>query len=104
MNKCNFNKEISLHPVYRVGYRNLIEARDITCVYDYDHYALELHHYILFQSYSRHENWYKERQIGQKLILLPKDIHRFLHTTSDRFNYKGFKWYELLFSKKHSNY
>ena len=102
--KCNFNNDIKNFGVYRVFYKKLVYAEDISCIQDYNHSNYSLHHFIKYQSYIRDKNWYESRNIAQKLILLPCDVHNFLHTTSENFEYMGFKWYELLFCKKRSNY
>lgn len=102
--KCDFNKEISKYGVFRVEYRKLLFDPFIQSTEDYNHAIYELHHFIVFQSYSKNEDWYKDRGIEQKLILLPKEVHRFLHTCNDSFNFKGFMWHELLFCKKRTEY
>ena len=99
--KCDYNKEIKkFNGVYRVQYKMLVKDPYIQTVNDYNHAIYDLRHYIVFQSYSKNEDWYKDRGINQKLILLPKDVHILLHTCTDKFEYKGFKWNELLFCKK----
>lgn len=102
--KCNFNQEISKYGVFRVEYRKLVFDPFIQSIKDYNHSIYELHHYIVFQSFSKNKDWYKDRGIEQKLILLPRDVHRNLHTCRDDFDYKGFKWFELLFCRKKSDY
>lgn len=102
--KCNFNKDIQEFGVYRVFYKKLVYAQEITCIHDYNHSHYVLHHFIKYQNFIRDRSWFEAKNIKQRLILLPRDIHNFLHTTSEDFEYMGFKWYELLFCKKKSTY
>ena len=66
---------------------------------------------ILFSSYTGNEEWYQERGIEQKLILMSIKLHEQLHNqavkvlSDEEFleKYKISK-YELIFNKKFSQY
>lgn len=78
---------------------------------DYNHYTMELHHYIPYQHYIRNSQWYEERGIQQKLILVSKVCHEHIHNqgvnilTDEEFEkqYKIPRW-ELIFSRRHTEY
>lgn len=78
---------------------------------DYNHSTCELHHFIPYSAYIGNENWYKERGIKQKLIVVSKRLHedienRGIKTLTDeefKQRYKISRW-ELIFNKKHSKY
>lgn len=78
---------------------------------DYDHSQFELHHFIQFHSYIQNPEWYEQRGIKQKLILVSKICHehienRAIRNLSDEEFQRKYKISrrELLFSKKHSIY
>ena len=54
-----------------------LEKIPITSTYSYSHWLMELHHYIKEQEYYRYKKRYKGEQ---KLILLPKQLHKDLHS------------------------
>lgn len=78
---------------------------------DYNHYAFNLHHYILKNQYWDNKQWYNERGIKQKLILLPKSIHEQVHQiaiknlSDEQFllSYRISRW-DLLFNRKFTKY
>ena len=74
---------------------------------DYDHSRYELHHYIQYQAYRQNPEWYIERGIKQKLILVSKICHehienRGIKVLSDEQFFRKYKIKrsELLFSKR----
>ncbi len=78
---------------------------------DYNHSKMHLHHYIEYSSYTGNENWYKERKIEQKLILVSIPLHEQIHefavknlSDNDFYNQYKINRYELVFNKKHSKY
>lgn len=83
----------------------------INSLEDYNHSACELHHFIPYSAYAGNENWYKERGIKQKLILVSKVLHEHIHNQGIRQltdiefekRYKISRW-KLLFNRKYSNY
>nr|DAX39355.1 MAG TPA: hypothetical protein [Caudoviricetes sp.] len=78
---------------------------------DYDHSLYNLHHYIEYQHYERNKNWYEDRGIKQKLILMSITLHEHVHNigiktlTDAEFEkkYKISRW-KLIFNRKHSSY
>ena len=89
----------------------LIKIDWIKSINDYNHYQFNLHHYIPKQDYNKNIEWYKERGIEQKLILMPINIHEAIHNigikifTDEEFKarFKISRW-ALIFCKKHSEY
>ena len=75
---------------------------------DYDHNQYELHHFIQYSLYSQNEEWFIERGIKQKLILVSKICHehienRGIKTLTDaefEGKYKISRW-KLLYNRKH---
>lgn len=78
---------------------------------DYDHSKYNLHHFIEYQHYAANKDWYEERGIKQKLILMSTVLHEHVHNLGIRTltdaeferRYKISRW-KLIFNKKHSNY
>ncbi len=106
------NDEIAKYPIYFINTQGkLIRTYKIKSTQDYNHQACELHHYIPFSSYTGNEEWYQERGIEQKLILMSIKLHEQLHNqavkvlSDEEFleKYKISK-YELIFNKKFSQY
>lgn len=112
LRKHDMNKDIQEFDIYvltRSG--KLKQIFWLKSTNDYNHYLFNLHHFIEKQHYRDNEQWYKERGIKQKLILLPVIIHEQLHgiaikNLSDeefKARYKISKW-ALLFNRKFSEY
>lgn len=73
----SFNEQIAEFGVYRLLGNRLVRdwyIQDVNC---YNHFEYELHHYILEQEYYRYPERYKYKQ---RLILLPKQLHKDLHS------------------------
>lgn len=69
------NEQLKQFPVYYL-FRGQLERIEID-LNSFSHYLLEIHHYIKEQQFYR----YPERYQGmQKLILLPKQMHKDLHS------------------------
>lgn len=74
------NEDIKRFPVYAlISAGRLVKAPWIKSTSDYNHYGMQLHHYIKKQEWERNPEWFNERGIEQKLILLPTPIHEQLH-------------------------
>lgn len=112
MRKHDMNKDIQEFDIYvltRSG--KLKQIFWIKSTSDYNHYLFNLHHFIEKQHYRDNEQWYKEREIKQKLILLPVFIHEQVHgiaiknLSDEQFKsrYKISRW-DLLFNRKYSEY
>lgn len=106
----DFNKEISLYPIYALHDNGRLErVYEINSIHDYNHCEYELHHYIKFQNYTNNTDWYKERGIKQKLILMRKAAHQHLENPiysldEDTFFKKyHIKKSEILFNRKTYN-
>lgn len=102
--------EIKKYPTYILKSGKL-EYCDITSTAHYNHYFYQLHHYIKKQDYDRNKQWFEERGIKQKLILLSVPCHEQVHQqaiknlTDEEFEDKyGISRWKLLFNRKHSEY
>lgn len=85
----------------------LIPTTWIQSTNDYNHNVMSIHHFIKQQEWKRNKQWYKDRGIEQKLILLPIPIHEQVHfqaikNLSDEDFEKKFKIsrYELIFNRR----
>lgn len=106
------NEDIKTFPIYQLM-RNGILKRIywIENTDSYDHSVYNLHHFIEKQHYWGNEQWYEDRGIKQKLILMPTAVHeqvhfQAVHNLNDDDFYGWFKidrW-ELVFNRKHSKY
>ncbi len=108
MKKPSMNKDIKRFGVYRILSKMLVTASHIKNTDDYDHYTHNIHHYIKSSKYYKNQDWYKQRGIEQKLILLPVQMHLDLEKSamSDAKFYQkyGIERTKLLFRKKYSEY
>lgn len=101
------NDDIQEFPVYGLSKQGLTRI-DIQSTEDYNHYTHHLHHFIKQQEWNRNKQWFEERGIKQKLILMPIWAHNEVHGMqySDAEFKKKFnisRW-ELLFNKRHTKY
>lgn len=111
MRKSTMNEDIKKYPIYTVINGRFIELDNIKSTADYNHYSHNLHHYIPRQQYEKNKQWYEERGIKQKLLLIPISMHEQIHNqgihilSDDDFEvfYKISRW-DLIFNKRHSNY
>lgn len=102
--------EDSVYFLNKLG--GLVKVR-LESLNDYNHglNGCELHHYIPYSSYENNIEWYEERGIKQKLILVSKILHEHIHNQGVRQlsdiefekRYKISRW-KLLFNRKYSNY
>lgn len=107
----NMAKEIQRYDVYLLNKSGELVKTFIDSLEDYNHNLLELHHFIQYQAYVQNPEWYEERGIKQKLILVSKICHEHIENrgvkvlTDEEFikRYKISRW-ELLFNKKFSKY
>jgi hypothetical protein len=101
------NDDIKEFSVYGLSKEGLVPI-EIESTDDYNHYTHHLHHFITQQEWKRNKEWYKERGIEQKLILMPVWVHREIHDMqySDKEFEKKFnvsRW-DLLFNRHHTKY
>jgi hypothetical protein len=110
LSKKIMNEEIKRHPVYVLNILGqLIPAAWIKSTDDYDHSQFNLHHFIEFQHYKKHSDWYEKQGIKQKLILIRIKTHEQLHfiaiknLTDEEFEkrYRISRW-DLIYSRKHT--
>lgn len=101
-------QEILKYPVYMLNKKGQLVQIPMPSLEFYNHNLMHLHHYIPFSSYVRFANWYADRGIEQKLILMPISIHEqvhhnAIHNLSDRefYNYYKISRWDLIFNKKH---
>lgn len=105
------NEDIKQYPIYKLVNGKLIQIYWIKSTDDYDHYLYNLHHYIKKKQYEKNKQWYDDREINQKLILLPVQLHEQVHNqaiknlSDSEFEkiYKISRW-ELLFNRKYTLY
>lgn len=106
------DEEIKKYPIYIINTSGkLIKTNRIKSTKDYNHNQCNLHHYIPYSDYEQNKQWYIERGIEQKLILMTIPLHEQLHNqaiknlTDEEFKakYKISK-YELIFNRKYSDY
>ena len=103
-------EDIQRYPIYGLSNGKLIPL-SIENVKQYNHFTHNLHHFIKKGDYARNKAWYQEREIQQKLILLPIYLHEQVHLqavknlTDKEFEkqYKISRW-ELLFNRRHTEY
>lgn len=79
MAKSTMNEDIKKYPIYALDNGRLFRIYNIHSTRDYNHYMYSMHHYILRMHYEDNIQWYKDRGIEQKLILLPIYIHEQVH-------------------------
>lgn len=97
----SMNEDIAKYPVYMVNKNGVLKRiESIQSTNDYNHFEFELHHFIPKSLRKTNLNKYQELEHMQKLILLPKKVHQSLHGCSERFEYRGLKWFDLLFSRR----
>lgn len=106
------NDDLSKYPLYSVGYNGeLHPCTWIKTVDDYNHFVMNVHHYIPKGEYKRNKKWYDERGIKQKLFYIPSWLHEQIHRqavknlTDTEFEqkFKISRW-DLVFNRRHSKY
>lgn len=96
------NDDIKKFPVYGLSTQGLVPI-EIHSTEDYNHYTHHLHHYIKQQDWKRNKEWFIERGIEQKLILMPVQVHVDLHNCISNFKDKyNIDRSELLFSRRNN--
>ena len=103
----SMNEDLKEFPVYGLSKQGLIPI-NIQSVDDYNHYTHNLHHFIKQQNWKKNRQWFKDRGIEQKLILLPFWLHQEVHNptiSESEFKSKfNINRYELIFNRKYSKY
>lgn len=83
MRKHNMNEDIKKYDIFLLTKSGkLRQIHWLKSTKDYNHYYLNLHHFIEKQHYEDNKQWYDERGIKQFLILMPVKIHEQLHGTA----------------------
>ena len=105
------NEDIAKYGVYGLTHRGELVRVPIYSTDDYNHYSHQLHHFIKQQDYKRNREWFDERGIKQKLILLPVQMHEEVHyqgiknPTNKEFKEKyKISRYDLVFNRRYSKY
>src|SRR5574344_644579 len=80
--KPTMNEDILKYPIFIFRKGKLIETELIKSTDDYNHYVYNLHHFIPKQQYEKDKQWYEDRGIKQKLILVPISMHEQIHNQS----------------------
>ncbi len=110
--KPSMNEDIKEFDIFILTKSGQLKKIDwIKSTDDYNHYMLNLHHYIPRHDFNKNRKWYEERKIKQKLILMPIVTHEAVHNigiknySDEEFKarYKISKW-DLLFNRKFSEY
>lgn len=98
--------ELKRYDTYLLNTKGNLIKIYLTSLNDYDHNRYELHHFIQYQAYVQNPEWYKERGIKQKLILVSKICHEHIENrgikvlTDDEFyNKYHIKRSELLYRR-----
>ena len=108
LKKPSMNDDIRKFGVYIIINGKLVKTNRIKTTDDYNHYTHNIHHYIKSSKYFKNQDWYKQRGIKQKLILMTIRMHEDLeiYPISDEEFFQKYKIErkELLFNKKWSEY
>lgn len=108
----SMNDDIYEFGVYGLTHNGKLVRVPVFSTSDYNHNKYEVHHYIKQQNYRNNKEWFKEHNIKQKLILLPKWLHLIVHSSpygaklSDKEFEEKFKisrW-DLVFNRRYSEY
>ncbi|MBQ6515749.1 hypothetical protein IJI31_01060 [bacterium] len=70
--------------VYLLNENGELKKIYLNSLEDYDHIRYELHHFIQHQAYYKNPEWYEERGIKQKLILVTKICHEHIENRGIR--------------------
>lgn len=106
------NEDIAKYGVWGLTHTGELVRVPVFSTDDYNHYTHHLHHFIKQQDYKRNREWFEQRGIKQKLIILPIWLHLVIHDspggihyTDEQFkeNYKISRW-ELVFNRRYSKY
>ena len=90
------NEDIALYGVYGLTMYGELVKVPIYSTDDYNHYTHQLHHYIKQQDYKKNREWFTERGIKQKLILLPIWLHLAVHNSPASNNITDEEFYKHL--------
>lgn len=104
------NDDIKKYPVFGLCQEGLVKI-ELESTDDYNHFTHHLHHYIKQQSYKGNKQWFDDRGIEQKLILMPVNVHLQVHLIANKNltdaefkkKYHIGRW-ELLFNRHHTSY
>ena len=96
----SFDDDIRDYGVYTIRPNRQMVKIDVKTVKDYNHAEFELHHFIPKSIRKINPDLYARIEHLQKLFLIPSNIHQRLHGCSESFDFNGFKWYDLLFSRR----
>lgn len=101
------NDDIKKFPVYALSNQGLVPI-ELSSTDDYNHYTHQLNYFINEDIYNENKNWYKSRDIKQKLILMPKWVNNEIcepKYSDEEFKQKvGVNRWDLLFNRRYSNY
>ena len=107
----SMNEDLKIYPVFRLENGKLKQIHTIKTTDDYNHSVLALHHYILRKKYVKNKDWYMQRGVYQKLILMPIPLHEQVHnwaiknlSDEDFERTYGISRWELFFNERHSEY
>lgn len=98
--KTGMNYDIREYGVYSITGKFLPQIKNTS---SYNHFIYNCHHYIKNQHYIRNPQWFVQRGIKQKLILLPVKLHADLHSAMSNERFKELYNIErkyLLYSRK----
>lgn len=103
-------EDLKIFPLYGVSNGELIPL-SLESLKRYTRQTHQIHHYIKQQEWRSKKQWFIDRGIEQKLILLPIWLHEQVHNqavknmTDEQFKEKvGLSRWELLFNRRHTEY
>lgn len=77
MHRMNMNKEIDKFHIYYVKDGRLYECHFISSIEDYDHYSMQLHHFVPYTDWEKNTK-NVQGLTDNKLILMPTTMHQHL--------------------------
>lgn len=102
--------DIGLFPIFGLSNGKLVPL-SIENLKKYTRTTHQIHHYIKQQNWRSNKQWFIDRGIKQKLILLPIWLHEQVHNqavknmTDEQFKQKvGISRWDLVFNRRHSEY
>ena len=105
----SFDEDFEKYDAYAVRPNRQLVKLDIKSVNSYCHHSYEAHHFIPKSIRKINPELYARIEYLQRFFILPKNhmtkngvinIHNSVHSCSESFDYNGFKWYDLLFSRR----
>ena len=84
MKDSPMNEDIKKYPIFLLSNGKLRRIYNVKSTDDYNHFILELHHFLGQTIRKNDPEFYKKVEHLQKLIFLKKDTHRGLPNYTDK--------------------